>query len=203
MQLRYSPTSPYVRKVMVTAMETGVDDQIEKVPTNPWDPDTDLPKDNPIGKVPALMTDGGNTLFDSAVICEFLDDQHQGERLFPAAGESRWTVLKLHALADGILDAAVMTVLEGKRSKELQSKDWVERQKKAINRSLDALEQSVSEIDGTQLSIAHIVIGCALGYLDFRRPVADWRQGRPKLAKWYHAFSKRPSMQATVPKDPI
>jgi glutathione S-transferase len=183
-------------------METGLDGQIEKVPTNPWDPETDLPKDNPIGKVPALKTDGGDTLFDSAVICEFLDAQQQGDKLFPAAGESRWTVLTLHALADGILDAAVMTVLEGKRSRELQSKDWVERQKKAINRSLDALEQSVSEIDGMQLSIAHIVIGCALGYLDFRKPVADWRQGRPKLAKWYHAFSKRPSMQATVPKVP-
>ncbi len=203
MQLRYSPTSPYVRKVMVTAMEAGLDDKIEKVPTNPWDPETDLPKDNPIGKVPALKTDGGDVLFDSAVICEFLDAQHEGDTLFPAAGDSRWTVLKLHALADAILDAAVMTVLEGKRSKELQSKDWVERQKKAINRSLDTLEQSVSEIDGMRLSIAHIVIGCALGYLDFRKPVADWREGRPKLAKWYKEFSKRPSMQATVPKDPV
>lgn len=203
MQLRYSPTSPYVRKVMVTAIETGLDKKIEKIPTNPWDPDSDLPKDNPIGKVPALKIESGDTLFDSPVICEFLDGQHQGDKLYPAAGGARWTVLKLHALADGILDAAVTSVVEGKRPKELQSKDWIERQKKAINRSVDALEQSLSQLDGMPLSIAHIAIGCALGYLDFRKPVADWRKRRPKLAKWYEAFSKRPSMQATVPKDPI
>lgn len=203
MQLRYSPTSPYVRKVMLTALETGLDKTIEKVPTNPWDPDTDLPNDNPIGKVPALKIENGDTLFDSAVICEFLDGQHEGDKLFPSAGGSRWTVLKLHALADGILDAAVTTVVEGKRAKELQSKDWMERQRKAIHRSLDTLEQSMSELDGRPLTIAHIAAGCALGYLDFRKPVDDWRKGRPKLTRWYEAFSKRPSMQATVPKDPV
>lgn len=202
MQLRYSPTSPYVRKVMVTALETGLDKKIEKVPTNPWDPDTDLTKDNPIGKVPALKTDSGHTLFDSPVICEFLDAQHDGDKLFPASGDARWSVLKLQALADGILDAAVTTVVEGKRPKELQSKDWIARQKKAIHRSLDTLEQSMSGLGGGQLSIAHIAAGCALGYLDFRKPVGDWREGRPNLAKWYQEFSKRPSMQATVPKDP-
>lgn len=202
MQLRYSPTSPYVRKVMVTALETDLEKKIEKIPTNPWDRDTDLPKDNPIGKVPALKRDSGDVLFDSRVICEYLDGQHGGDKLFPANGDARWSVLKLHALADGILDAAVVCVVEGKRPKELQSKDWVERQKKAIERSLDALEQSMSQIDGRPLSIAHIAIGCALGYLDFRNPVSDWRNGRPKLAKWYEAFSKRPSMQATQPKDP-
>ena len=202
MQLRYSPTSPYVRKVMVTAIETGLDKQIEKIPTNPWDPDTDLTKDNPIGKVPALKTDQGEILFDSPVICEFLDGLHQGNKLFPASGDARWSTLKLQALADGILDAAVTCVVEGKRPKELQSKDWVERQRKAIRRSLDALEQSVSDLDGKQLSIGQVAAGCALGYLDFRKPVDDWRKGRPKLTEWYDAFSKRPSMQATVPKDP-
>ncbi len=203
MQLRYSPTSPYVRKVMVTAIETGLDKQLEKIATNPWDPATDLTKDNPIGKVPALETDAGEILFDSPVICEYLDGIHQGNKLFPASGDARWKTLKLHALADGILDAAVTCVVEGKRPKELQSKDWVERQRKAIRRSLDALEQSVSELDGRQLSIAQIATGCALGYLDFRKPVDDWRSDRPKLTKWYEAFSKRPSMQATVPKDPV
>ncbi len=202
MQLRYSPTSPYVRKVMVTAIETGLDKQLEKIATNPWDPDTDLTKDNPIGKVPALKTDQGEILFDSPVICEFLDGLHQGNKLFPAAGDSRWKALKLQALADGILDAAVTTVVEGKRPKELQSKDWIERQKKAIHRSLDALEQSMSALDTGQLSIAQIAAGCALGYLDFRKPIDDWRNGHPKLTKWYEEFSKRPSMQATVPKDP-
>ncbi len=203
MQLRYSPTSPYVRKVMVTAIETGLDRKIEKIPTNPWDPGSDLPKDNPIGKVPALKIESGDTLFDSPVICEFLDSQHHGDKLYPASGGARWTVLKLHALADGILDAAVTRVVEGKRPAELQSKDWLERQKKAIARSLDALEQSMSKLDGEQLSIAHIAAGCALGYLDFRHPGDEWRKGRPRLTKWYEEFSKRPSMQATVPKDPV
>lgn len=203
MQLRYSPTSPYVRKVMVTALETGLDKKIEKVFTNPWDPNTDLSKDNPIGKVPALKIDSGDTLFDSPVICEFLDAQHDGKKLFPSSGNTRWTVLKLQALADGILDAAVTTVVEGKRPAELQSKDWIGRQKKAINRSLDALEQSFSDLNGGQLSIAHIAVGCALGYLDFRHPGDEWRKGRPNLSKWYEKFSMRPSMQATVPKDPV
>jgi len=203
MQLRYSPTSPYVRKVMVTALETGLDKKIEKISTNPWDPETDLPKDNPIGKVPALKTDGGEVLFDSPVICEYLDAQQSGDKLFPASGDARWSVLKLQALADGILDAAVACVVEGKRPKELQSKDWIARQKNAIERSLDALEHSISKLDGGQLTIAQIAAGCALGYLDFRKPVDAWRKGRPKLAKWYEEFSKRPSMQATVPKDPV
>ncbi len=203
MKLRYSPTSPYVRKVMVTALETGLDKKIEKVPTNPWDPDTDLTKDNPIGKVPALKIEGGDTLFDSPVICEFLDEMHKGDKLFPPAGGTRWTVLRLQALADGILDAAVARVVEGKRPAELQSKDWLERQKKAIARSLDALESSVDELEGRHLNIAHVAIGCALGYLDFRHPGDEWRKGRPNLAKWYEEFSKRPSMQATVPKDPV
>ncbi len=202
MQLRYSPTSPYVRKVMVTALETGLDKKIEKVPTNPWDPDTDLTKDNPIGKVPALKVEGGETLFDSPVICEFLDGLHKGEKLFPAGGGSRWAALKFQALADGILDAAVTRVVEGKRPAELQSKDWMERQKKAIARSLEALERAMPELEGTQMTIAHIAIGCALGYLDFRHPGDEWRKDRPKLTKWYDEFSKRPSMQATVPKDP-
>jgi glutathione S-transferase len=203
MQLRYSPTSPYVRKVMVTALETGLDKKIEKIPTNPWDPDTDLPKDNPIGKVPVLKTEGGDVLFDSPVICEFLDSRYGGDKLFPPSGDARWNVLRLQALADGILDAAVTCVVEGKRPKELQSKDWIARQQKAIQRSLVALEQWISTLDSGQLTIAQIAAGCALGYLDFRKPVADWRTGRPKLTKWYEEFSRRPSMQATVPKDPV
>lgn len=202
MQLRYSPTSPYVRKVMVTAIETGLDQNIEKIPTNPWAPDTDLPDDNPVGKVPALRLDSGETLFDSPVICEYLDSLHHGEKLFPAAGDARWNVLRLHALADGILDAAVLRLLEGKRPAELQSKDWTERQKKAIDRSLDELERKSDQLEGKPTTMAHVACGCALGYLDFRFPGDDWRDGRPKLSEWYEEFSKRESMRATVPKDP-
>lgn len=202
MKLRYSPTSPYVRKVMVTALETGLDNNIEKIPTNPWEPTTDLPSDNPIGKVPALKLDNGETLFDSPVICEYLDSLHDGSKLYPEKGGSRWQVLRMQALADGILDAAVLRLLEGKRPAELQSKDWIERQKKAVGRSLDALEKAADSLSG-DTTMAQIACGCALGYLDFRFPGDDWREGRANLTKWYEGFSKRQSMQETVPKDPV
>ncbi len=203
MQLRYSPTSPYVRKVMVTAIETGLDKHIEKIPTYPWEPTTDLPNDNPIGKVPALRLGNGGVLFDSPVICEYLDSLHDGEKLYPADGDARWNVLRIQALADGILDAAVLRLLEGKRPAELQSKDWIERQKKAIGRSLDALEKNSNALDGKPITMAHIAAGCALGYLDFRFPSDNWREGRSKLSNWYDGFSKRASMQGTMPKDPV
>ncbi len=202
MQLRYSPTSPYVRKVVVTAMEIGLDTEIEKIPTNPWDAATDLPSDNPIGKVPALVIDGARVLFDSPVICEYLDNLHDGAKLFPPSGEARWSALRLQALGDGILDAAVLRLLEGRRPEERRSPDWVERQKNVVNRALDTLDKEADGLERDAASIGHVTIGCALGYLDFRFPNDDWRRGRPKLTQWYEKFSQRASMKETVPKDP-
>ena len=112
MKLRSSPTSPYVRKVLVTLAETGQQDRVEAISTNPWDPATDLPRFNPLGKVPALILDDGVVLVDSPVICEYLDSLHDGDRLFPAAGPARWRVLRQQALADGILDAAILRLLD-------------------------------------------------------------------------------------------
>jgi glutathione S-transferase len=202
MQLRYSPTSPYVRKVVVTAMEIGLDTEIEKIPTNPWDAATDLPSDNPIGKVPALVIDGARVLFDSPVICEYLDGLHDGAKLFPPSGEARWSALRLQALGDGILDAAVLRLLEGRRPEERRSPDWVERQKNVVNRALDTLDKEADGLERDAASIGHVTVGCALGYLDFRFPNDDWRRGRPKLTQWYEKFSQRASMKETVPKDP-
>jgi len=202
MQLRYSPTSPYVRKVMATAIETGLDKEIEKIPTNPWDAATDLPSDNPIGKVPALVIDDARVLFDSPVICEYLDSLHDGEKLFPSGGDARWSALRLQALGDGILDAAVLRLLEGRRPEEGQSPDWVERQKKVVDRALDTLEKEADTLKGDGAGIGEISAGCALGYLDFRFPDDDWRSGRPKLTGWHEKFSQRASMKETVPKDP-
>lgn len=200
MKLRYSPTSPYVRKVMITAIETGQESVIETVPTNPWDPETDLPNDNPLGKVPALVVDEGLTLFDSPVICEYLCTR-VGAGLIPDAGVNRWRVLRLQALGDGILDAAVLRFLEGKRPEEIQKPDWIERQKRTIGRAVDSLEAAVGEW-GEELTLGQITAGAALGYLDFRFPGDEWRQGRPALTDWYEAFAQRPSMQQTVPADP-
>lgn len=200
MKLRFSPTSPYVRKVMITAIETGQESVIEKIPTNPWDPETDLPNDNPLGKVPALVVDEGLTLFDSPVICEYLCTR-VGAGLVPGAGISRWRVLRLQALGDGILDAAVLRLLEGKRPEEIQKPDWIERQKRTIGRGVDSLESAVGEW-GDELTLGQITAGAALGYLDFRFPDDEWRRGRPALTDWYEAFAQRPSMQQTIPADP-
>jgi glutathione S-transferase len=200
MLLRHSPTSPFVRKVTVTAAELGLAERIAWKSTNPWDPNDDLPNDNPMGKVPALILDNGETLYDSGVICEYLDSLHHGEKLFPAEGERRWQALRLHALADGILEAAVARLIErSRRPSELYWADWDTRQAEKVTRVLDMLEHNEDVLE-ERLTIAQITVGCALGYLDFRFPDEDWRAARPKLAAWFETFSKRPSMQATVPK---
>src|SRR3546814_4963738 len=111
MKLRYSPTSPYVRKVNVVAIETGLQDRIERVPTVTADPASGLAKDNPLGKVPVLITDDGMRLYDSPVICEYLDSLHEGPKLIPTEGIARWVTLSQQALADGLLDAAILRLL--------------------------------------------------------------------------------------------
>ncbi len=201
MKLRYSPTSPYVRKVMVTAIETGLDGGIERVPTNVWDPATDIGGDNPLGKVPALITAGGEVLYDSPVICEYLDSLHDGVKLFPGGGGARWTALRRQALADGILDAAVGRLLEGKRLDGERSDGWIDRLAGVVGRCLDVLEDEADAL-GDAVSIGHVSVGCALGYLDFRFPGDAWRTGRPALADWYDGFAERGSMVGTIPKDP-
>jgi glutathione S-transferase len=203
MKLRYSPTSPYVRKVVVVALETGLDSRIQRVPTNVWASDTDIGRDNPLGKVPALTTEGGEVLYDSPVICEYLDSLHDGAKLVPTAGGARWTALRRQALGDGILDAAVARVIEQRVRKENErSAMWIERQKTVVMRGLDAVEEEVPALRASPISIGHIVFAIACGYLDFRLATDNWRAGRPQLAKWYEEFAKRPSMTATVPKDP-
>jgi glutathione S-transferase len=197
MKLRYSPTSPYVRKVAVAIQELGLQDKVDRVATTPWDPATDLGRVNPLGKVPTLVADDGTVLYDSPVICEYLDDL-AGGRLLPPGGPDRWTALRRQALADGLMDAAVAARLESQRPQEQQSTDWIARQKAAMTRALDALEGEAAALGGP-LTLGHVAIGCALGYLDFRFAADDWRKGRPLLADWYKGFAARPSMASTVP----
>ena len=201
MKLRYTPTSPYVRKVAIVAHETGLADRIERVATNVWAADTDIGRDNPLGKVPALITDGGEVLYDSPVICEYLDSLHDGAKLYPPAGGARWTALRRQALADGILDAGILRRLELARREPERSPAWIERQRQAVERGLDTLEEGAADL-GPGVTIGHIAIGCALGWLDFRFSADHWRQRRPQLAAWYAKFAERPSMRQTVPKDP-
>jgi glutathione S-transferase len=205
MKLRYSPTSPYVRKVSVTAIELGLAGRIERILTNTQDRDSGIAEHNPLGKVPALILDDGGVLYDSPVICEYLDSLHDGAKLFPAKGAARWTALRQQALADGILDAAILCMIETLRRPEpLRWQGWIDHQTGKVRRALDQLEAEASG-SGTlagPLTIGRIAAGCALGYLDFRFPDLGWRDGRAALAAWYADFAQRPAMQETVPQAP-
>lgn len=199
MKLRHSPTSPFVRKVLVTAIETGLRDRIELLPADVWAPGSDIVADNPLGKVPALLLDGGETLYDSPVICEYLDSLHDGAKLFPPAGGARWTALRRQALADGLADASVLRRLEVTRAEGQRSDAWANRQVAVMGRALDALEDEADRM-GQQPTIGHIAIACALGYLDLRFDEDNWRWSRPALADWFDLFSQRRSMTETVHK---
>ena len=194
MKLFYSPTSPYVRKVTACAIACGVDGQIEKVVTNPWDSPAELLAQNPLCKVPCLVTDDGVALFDSPVICEYLDFAGRGA-LFPS-GAARWRALRLQATADGILDAAILRRLDAARPQEAARAAAMERQRLAVARALDALEQ---EPPADHLDIGSIAVACALGYLDFRFAEEDWRPGRPRLEQWHEAMRARPEIADTSP----
>lgn len=192
--------SPYVRKVHVTLIETGLIDEVELVSgvNSPMDPDPELTALNPIGKIPALVRDDGGTLYDSRVICRYLDAK-AGAGLYP---ETRvWDVLTLEATADGMLDAALLMVYEARfRPDEKRMAEWIEAQWGKVARGLDALESRwMSHLAGP-LDAGQIAVGCALGYLDLRHDARGWRDGHPHLATWYDGFAARPSMQAMVPQ---
>lgn len=201
MKLYYSPTSPFVRKVNVFAREVGLAKHIEWVKTNPWQAEDILTAKNPLSKIPTLITNDGLVIYDSRVICEYLDTLHDGDKLHPEKGQQRWQVLRLQALADGILESGILRFLEAKRSKEQQSIDWDTTQKASVERGLDYLESTISDWC-ENLDIGVITVACALGWLDFRIPKENWRINRPQLEAWFAEFSKRESMLTTMPAEP-
>ncbi len=196
MKLFHSPTSPYVRKVMACAIARGIDGQIETLSTNPHDSPAALLAANPLSKVPCLLTDDGVALFDSPVICEYLDSLDGALPLFPRPGRGRWTALRLQALADGILDAAVLRRGEAGRPAEEARLAVIARQRAAVERALDELERTPPH---KALDIGSISVACALGYLDFRFSADDWRANRPKLAGWYEVIAAEPALVRTAP----
>ncbi len=200
MKLRYSPVSPFVRKVMITAIETGLADRIEHIPANVWAPDTDIGADNPVGKVPALITEGGEILYDSTVICEYLDSLHDGAKLFPATGGERWRALRLNALGDGMLETGIRRLLEYRLFGDSVRQSWVDRANTTLVRCFASLENEVDILDGPE-TIGRICIGCTLGWLDFRFDDLGWRDSCPGLADWYAGYSASPAMVQTVPKE--
>jgi glutathione S-transferase len=204
MKLRFAAASPFVRKVVVVSLETGLSERIERVSTSvsPVKPNEEVARENPLVKVPSLTLDDGTVLFDSPVICEYLDTLHDGPKLFPAAGQPRWTALKQQALADGLLEAAILMRYENLRPEEMRWKDWVESQMRRVRGALSALEiETAAGGLGGPLTIGHVTVGCALGYLDFRFAAEEWRMRHRQLAAWFEEFAKRKSMQLTVPRD--
>ncbi len=201
MKLHWSSASPFVRKVNVCAEELGLASRIENVPTKvlPSEPNRDYGKVAPLMKVPSLELDDGPVLYDSLVICEYLDSLAGGGKLFPPAGDARWRALRLHALANGILDAAVLARYEGfLRPEPLRWDAWLQGQLTKVDQGLAFLERNAAELKG--IDIGTITVGCALGYIDFRFADRGWRQKQPKLAAWYDEISKRESFRKTVPK---
>lgn len=203
MKLFFSPASPYVRKVMVVAHEKGVVDKIELLGSaaNPVNRDQTIVAKNPSGKVPTMLLDDGSAIYDSRVICAYVDAQAASPVLVPAEGNERFAVMTLEALADSILDAALLARYEKiMRPEALYWADWHRGQMEKIDSGLDALETTwLSHLEGP-LSMGSIAAACTLGYLDFRFPDKDWRSAHPGIAAWFKTVSERPSMKATMPK---
>ena len=194
MKLAYSPASPYVRKVTACAIKRGLNVERMKIGTT----DPELLKYNALSKVPTLITDDGEHLFDSPVICEYLDSIGTAPKLFPSAGPARWKALTQEALADGILDATQPRRREVALPQDDGRKAYIELQQGKVARALDEFEKQADSL-GNLDTIGEITIGCALGYLDFRYPHEPWRPGHPKLEAWYAKVSKLAPLADTMP----
>lgn len=200
MKIRHAAASPFVRKCLVAAHELGLRERIELVPAaaNPVQRDATVVAQNPLGKIPTLITDDGLTLYDSRVICEYLNACGDGH-LLPRADAPRWRVLVDQSLADGVMDAAVLARYETfLRPEPLRWKEWVTGQLEKVTSGLDALEARATEF-GDRVDLGTIAFACMIGYLDFRFADLGWRASRPRAAGWYERFAERPSMRATRP----
>ena len=202
MKLIGSPNSPYVRKVRIVMAEKKLDYQF--VHEDVWGSDAILAS-NPLGKVPCLVMEGGEALFDSRVIVEYLDTLSPVGKLIPVVGRERAEVKTWEALADGVLDASILARLEANwtgRNKAQRSQAWIDRQLSKVHASLKAMSQGLGEkpfCAGIYLSLADIAVGCALGYLEFRFPDIDWRNTYPNLTKLQDKLSLRQSFIDSKP----
>jgi len=197
MKLHWSPRSPFVRKVMVFAHETGLVDRLTCMRTvvASMAPNADLLSDNPLSKIPTLVLDDGSPLYDSGVICEYLDTLHDRPRLFPPTGSARWTALRRQALGDGLLDFLLLWRHE--RERPQASQPLLDAFATKLKATLASLEREASSLGGTPFGIGHIAIGCGLSYLDFRFADLGWRSGHPQIAAWHASFAQRPSAKST------
>jgi glutathione S-transferase len=206
MQLHWSPLSPYVRKVMICAHELKLADRLELVRSVAAmsDPNETLMKDNPLAKIPTLVLEDGReraSLFDSIVICEYLDALHGGPRLFPREHGPRFSALRWHALADGWLDVLILWRNERGKPPARQTPEWLAGFELKTRAVLDRIEGQLTELEALPFGIGQITLGCALGYADYRFADLAWRDGHPRTARWFALISERASFQATLPRE--
>jgi glutathione S-transferase len=200
MKLIASLTSPFARKVRVVLAEKRMDYELEV--DIPWNADTKVPDYNPLGKVPVLLRDDGEPLYDSRVIVEYLDMASPVGHLIPEESRPRVYVRRWEALADGIAEAAATIFLERKRPADKQDPDWIVRQEQKVTRGLEAMSEELGErnwCSGEGITLADIATGCALGYLEFRFPEIDWKNTHPNLAKLYDRLLERVSFKESIP----
>jgi glutathione S-transferase len=203
MKLIGAVTSPYVRKVRIVMAEKKLDYQF--VQEDVWSADTTIGASNPLGKVPCLVMEGGEAVFDSRVIVEYLDGLSPVGKLIPPSGRERAEVKTWEALADGVLDAAILARLEATwphRSAEQRSQAWIDRQMGKIHASLKSMSQGLGDkpfCSGIHFSLSDVAVGCALGYLDFRFPVIGWRNDYPNLTRLSEKLAQRPSFIDSKP----
>lgn len=203
MKLHWSPRSPFVRKVMIAAHETGLVDRIERIRSVAamLKPNAALMRDNPWSKIPTLITDDGLALFDSDVIMEYLDSLHAGPKLHPDEPDARWRALRWRAFGSEMLDALILWRNERERPAERQLAALIQAFATKVNAGLGLLEAETTQLAAAPFSVGHIAVGCALGYLDMRFESLAWREGHHALAAWHAEFTRRPSAIATEPID--
>ena len=197
--LRSSPASPFGRKIRIGADVLGLDREIAIEPADPADPNDTVRQQNPLGKIPALVLDDGTVLFDSRVILEYLDDRAGGGKIIPKDAGARFAALRLQALADGLMDASILLIYEGRwRPAERHEPKWVDYQAGKVARVLSALETELPSLDAPP-NVGQITLACALGYRDFRF-AGTWRKDHPRLVAWLDTFAARvPAFAATKP----
>jgi glutathione S-transferase len=200
MILRSAAPSPFGRKVQIALSVLGLDD-VKIEPTDTMDPRDTVRGQNPLGKIPVLISEDGTAYYDSRVILEFLDERAGGGKIIPRATAERFAALRLQALADGILDASILTVYEGRwRPAEKHEAKWLDHQAGKVGRALAVLETAPPALGPSLPNVGHIALACALGYRDFRFG-SDWRSAHPRLVSWLDGFAARvPAFAATTVK---
>jgi glutathione S-transferase len=205
MKLHWSPRSPFVRKVMIFLLETGQAERVEKIRsvTSMRKPNAELMKFNPWSKIPTLITDEGLVLFDSDVICEYLDTQHAGPKLHPSDPSRRWQALRWRAFGSEMLDALILWRNERERPDKQQLPELIEAFTTKLTAGLQCLEHEAADLGAAPFSVGHIAIGCALGYVELRFADLHWHAAHPQLARWHATFKRRASVLSTEPYDDL